>query len=318
MILLQGKGVVSGVVFGKMHFLKNGGQAITRYRVENIEAELARYKQATQLAIEQLAQLYQKALVEIGEQGALLFDVHQMMLEDDDYCDSICNIIIKQEVNAEYAVAATGDNFAKMFSQMDDSYMKARAADIKDISERLINVLAGCSSEEASLNEPSILMAEDLSPSETMQLDKDKILAFVTAGGSANSHTAILARTMGIPAVIQTENLMCAEYEGCDAIVDGGTGKVYISPDIELSAQMRDKKAKETKKQKLLAQLKGKPNITKDGKEIMVYANISNLSNLGFALENDAGGIGLFRTEFLYLESKDYPTEEEQFQVYKT
>jgi len=318
MVILQGQGVVGGVAFGKLKFFKKENQKVTRMHVQETQAELERVEQAKKVAIEQLAILYEKALGEIGEEGAMLFDVHQMMLEDEDYCDSIRNIIIRQEVNAEYAVAVTGDNFAAMFGEMDDAYMKARSADVKDISDRLINALSDQIQEAVSYDEYSILAAEDLSPSETVQMDKEKILAFVTEKGSANSHTAILARTMGIPAIIQVVDLFKNECSNCDAIVDGETGKIFINPDEETILALREKQEKEMQRKALLEGLKGKPNLTKDGKEIRVYANIGNLNDLGAVLQNDAGGIGLFRTEFIYLESKDYPTEEEQFKVYKT
>jgi phosphotransferase system enzyme I (PtsI) len=318
MIILQGTGVVGGVVFGKLRFLGNGAQEVTRQHIDDPGAEITRYESANVAATAQLGELRKKALDNVGEQGAALFEIHQMMLEDADYCDSIRNIILRQEVNAEYAVAITGDNFSQMFSQMDDAYMQARAADVNDISERLIKVLSGRESDDINFSEPVILAADDLAPSETVKLDKDKILAFITAKGSANSHTAILARTMGIPAIIQVEGLLDCRSSTDFTIVDGGTGMVYIDPDAETLALMREKQEKEMSKLALLERLKGKPNITKDGKAIMVYANIGSLSDLGAVLKNDAGGIGLFRTEFLYLESKDYPTEEEQFRAYKT
>jgi phosphotransferase system enzyme I (PtsI) len=318
MMILQGTGVVGGVVFGKLRFWSNDAQEVTRQHIDDPGAEIARYESASVAAIAQLGELCRKAQDDVGEQGAALFEIHQMMLEDADYCDSIRNVILRQEVNAEYAVAITGDNFSKIFSQMDDAYMQARAADVNDISERLIQVLSGRESDDMSFSEPVILAADDLAPSETVKLDKNKILAFITAKGSANSHTAILARTMGIPAIIQVEGLFDRQSSADFAIVDGGTGVVYIDPDAETLALMREKQEKETSKLALLEQLKGKPNITKDGKAILVYANIGSLSDLGAVLKNDAGGIGLFRTEFLYLESKDYPTEEEQFRAYKT
>jgi phosphotransferase system enzyme I (PtsI) len=318
MIILQGTGVVGGVAFGKMRFWGNAAPEVTRLHIDDPSAEISRYESANIAAIAQLDELYKKAQSAVGEQGAALFEIQQMMLEDADYCDSIRNIILRQEVNAEYAVAMTGDNFAKMFSQMDDAYMQGRAADVRDISQRLLQVLSGRETDGMSFAEPVILAAADLAPSETVKLDKNKILAFITAQGSANSHTAILARTIGIPAIIQVERLLESQSSTDFAIVDGGTGLVYLDPDAETCALMREKQAKETSKLALLAQLKGKPNITKDGKAILVYANIGSLSDLGAVLQNDAGGIGLFRTEFLYLESEDYPTEEEQFSAYKT
>jgi phosphotransferase system enzyme I (PtsI) len=319
MITLQGKYASNGVAIGRLQFLPSGKGEVVRRHVEDVEAEVARVVNAAKNAIEGLKSLYEKAVIEVGETGAQLFEIHQMMLKDDDYRDSVHNIIRLQQVNAEYAVAMTCDNFAKMFSQMDDDYMKERAADVRDVSDRLIAVLSsdmdfGC----ANTSEPSVIAAEDLSPSETVQLDKDKILAFVTAGGATNSHTSILARAMSIPAVVCAENIMKAGYNGCAVIVDGGTGTVYINPDEETLALMQKKQSEAQTKRTLLEQLKGNPNVTLDGKEIMVYANIGRLSDLGGVLQNDAGGIGLFRTEFLYLESSDFPTEEEQFQVYKT
>lgn len=317
MTVLQGKGVCGGIAFGKLSFYRRGEQEVIRVHVEDSEAEIARYEQARDRSMEQLQELYQKALHEVGEQGALLFDIHQMMLEDDDYCESITSIITQQKVNAEYAVATTGDNFSRMFAEMDDPYIKERAADVKDISERLVRVLTGRESTGVVAESPIILAADDLAPSETVQMDKSMILSFVTAGGSTNSHTAILARTMGIPAVIGVGGILSPELDGKETIVDGFTGMVYIEPDVVTLAEMEQKHAEEKRKNELLEQLKGKPNVTLDGKEILVYANIGNPGDLGAVLQNDAGGIGLFRSEFLYLESENYPTEEQQFTAYR-
>jgi phosphotransferase system enzyme I (PtsI) len=319
MIKLQAKGASNGVAIGKLRFLQSGKEDVIRRHIDDAEEEIARVVSAAKTAVEGLKALYEKAVIEVGEAGAQLFEVHQMMLEDKDYCDSIYNIIRMQQINAEYAVATTGDNFAKMFSQMDNVYMNERAADVHDVSNRLIAVLSGNTDFGGEIRgEPSVIAAEDLSPGETVQMDKDKILAFVTTGGATNSHTAILARSMAIPAVVCAESIMKAEYNGCAVIVDGSSGMVYINPDEETLALMQKKQLEEKNKRNLLERLKGKQNVTQDGKEIMVYANISKLSDLGSVLQNDAGGIGLFRTEFLYLENVDYPTEEEQFKVYKT
>jgi phosphotransferase system enzyme I (PtsI) len=318
MLKLQGKGASNGIAIGKLRFLQSGKGEVLRLHIDDASAEIDRVVNAAKKAVEGLESLYKKALSEVGEAGARIFEIHQMMMEDEDYCASVHNIIKIQQVNAEYAVAITGDNFAKMFSQMDDGYMKERAADVRDVSDRLIAVLSGNADfGEDAWTEPSVIAAEDLSPSETIRLDKKKILAFVTAGGASNSHTAILARFMNIPAVICAEGIMSAEHNGCTVIVDGGSGSVYIDPDEETLTMMREKQNEDQTKRNLLEQFKGKPNITLDGKEIMVYANIGRLSDLVDVLQNDAGGIGLFRTEFLYLESTDYPTEEEQFEIYK-
>jgi phosphotransferase system enzyme I (PtsI) len=319
MIKLQGKGASNGIAIGKLRFLQSAKGDVLHRHVDDVSAEIDRVASAAKNAVEGLKSLYKKALPEVGEAGAQIFEIHQMMLEDEDYCASVHNIIRLQQVNAEYAVAITSDNFAKMFSQMDDDYMKERAADVRDVSDRLIAVLSGNADFGGDAwNEPSIVAAEDLSPSETIRLDKDKILAFVTAGGASNSHTAILARFMDIPAVICAKGIMKAEHSGRTVIVDGGSGIVYIDPDEETLAMMMEKRNEAQTKRNLLEQFKGKPNITLDGKEIMVYANIGRLSDVGDVLQNDAGGIGLFRTEFLYLESADYPTEDEQFKVYRT
>lgn len=318
MQVFNGKGVFGGVAIGKISLYRRKQNQIKRNRIEDIPAELKRFKEAKVTAIEQLKELYNRALAEVGEANAAIFEVHQMMLEDVDYLDSIINIIKTQSVNAEYAVGTTGDNFAKIFSSMEDAYMKERAADIKDISERILTVLSGGSQQVVNTTEPVIILADDLAPSETVQLDKDKVLAFVTQLGSTNSHTAILARTMNIPALISVNMELNEEYDGVFAIVDGFTGTVYVDPDEETLAKMKKKQAEDLEKKALLLQLKGKENVTLDGKKIKIYANIGNANDVANVLKNDAGGIGLFRSEFLYLEKNDYPTEEEQFIVYKT
>lgn len=318
MIVLNGKGVFGGVAIGKISLYQKQQHQIKRYRVEDTNSEIARFEQAKKDTIAQLQGLYDKALKEVGEANAAIFEVHQMMVEDLDYCESIINIITTQNVNAEYAVGTTADNFAEMFSSMDDAYMKERAADVKDVSERIISVLSNATASSVNSDEPVIILAEDLAPSETVQLDKEKVLAFVTKFGSSNSHTAILARTMNIPAIISVDVDLTDDLNGKFAIVDGFTGTVYIDPDEETIKAMEEKRAKDLEKKELLQQLKGKENVTLDGKSINIYANIGNVSDVPSALQNDAGGVGLFRSEFLYLETSDYPTEEEQFQSYKT
>ena len=313
----QGKSVFGGVAIGRIHIFSKGQQQVKRIKVQDTEAEKKRYREAVQTAIAELQGLYDKALKEVGEANAAIFEMHQMMLMDLDYVDSIKNIITTQEVNAEYAVATTGDNFSQMFASMDDEYMRGRAADVKDISERLVSVLNGASRQQMDADEPVIVMAVDLAPSETVQMDKDKVLSFVTTQGSVNSHTAILARTMSIPALIGVDMPLDAELEGKFAIVDGDNGTVYIDPSEDVLAQMQEKKEQAEEKKQLLQQLKGKETITKDGKKIKLYANIGNSKDLAMVLQNDAEGIGLFRSEFLYLEKEDYPTENEQFMVYK-
>ena len=313
----QGKSVFGGVAIGRIHVFSKGQQQVKRIKVQDTEAEKKRYREAVQTAITELQGLYDKALKEVGEANAAIFEMHQMMLEDEDFTESIENIIDSQSVNAEYAVASTGDNFAQMFASMDDEYMRGRAADVKDISERLVSVLNGASRQQMDADEPVIVMAVDLAPSETVQMDKDKVLSFVTTQGSVNSHTAILARTMSIPALIGVDMPLDAELEGKFAIVDGDNGTVYIDPSEDVLAQMQEKKEQAEEKKQLLQQLKGKETITKDGKKIKLYANIGNSKDLAMVLQNDAEGIGLFRSEFLYLEKEDYPTENEQFMVYK-
>ena len=313
----QGKSVFGGVAIGRIHVFSKGQQQVKRIKVQDTEAEKKRYREAVQTAITELQGLYDKALKEVGEANAAIFEMHQMMLEDEDFTESVENIIDSQSVNAEYAVSSTGDNFAQMFASMDDEYMRGRAADVKDISERLVSVLNGASRQQMDADEPVIVMAVDLAPSETVQMDKDKVLSFVTTQGSVNSHTAILARTMSIPALIGVDMPLDAELEGKFAIVDGDNGTVYIDPSEDVLAQMQEKREQAEEKKQLLQQLKGKETITKDGKKIKLYANIGNSKDLAMVLQNDAEGIGLFRSEFLYLEKEDYPTENEQFMVYK-
>ena len=317
MITLTGKSVFGGVAIGKISFYKRSEKTIKREHVEDTDAEYQRFKDAQKIALDQLKKLYDKAMADVGEANAMIFEVHQMMLEDLDYVESIENIIKTQNVNAEYAIATTSDNFAQMFASMDDAYMQGRAADVKDISERLLGILSGTIDSIVQTDEPSIIAADDLAPSETVQLDKDKVLAFTTMYGSSNSHTAILARTMNIPAIIGLGEALTQEYDGKMAIVDGFTGIMYIDPDEKTMEEMKEKQQKDLEQKALLEQLKGKENITKEGQKINVYANIGNVADLGAVLKNDAGGIGLFRSEFLYLENETYPTEEQQFAVYK-
>ena len=317
MITISGKSVFGGVSIGKILFYQRNDKVIKREHVDDVDAEWKRFQDAKDQAVEQLKGLYEKALEDVGEANAMIFEIHQMMLEDLDYLESIENIIRTQEVNAEYAVATTADNFAAMFSAMDDAYMQGRAADVKDVSERVLNILSGADTGLQEMNEPCIIAADDLAPSETVQLDKSKVLGFATMYGSSNSHTAILARTMNIPAVIGLGEDLKAEYNGKDAIIDGFTGTLYIEPDEETMKAMQEKRAKDLEQRALLEQLKGKENVTKSGQKINVYANIGNVSDLGAVLKNDAGGIGLFRSEFLYLENSDFPTEEQQFAIYK-
>ena len=311
-----GKSIFKGIAIGKILFYQKGEQPVKRVKIEDTAEQIKRYEDARAKAAEQLQGLYEKALKEVGEANAAVFEVHQMMLEDDDYIDSVVNIIETQQVNAEFAVATTGDNFAKMFAEMEDDYFKARAADVKDISERMVNILSGNESGGAIGDEPVIVVAEDLAPSETVQMDKEKLLAFVTRLGSANSHTAILARTMNIPALIEVD--IKEEWNGKMAVVDGYTGTFYIDPDEETLKKMQEKKEEDIKARELLQELKGKEDITVDGKHIKLYANIGGVKDVTSVLANDAAGIGLFRSEFLYLEADNYPNEEAQFQAYKT
>lgn len=318
MTTFTGKGVYGAVAIGKISVFKKRDAEVKRVRIDDIEREKQRLEHAKAASMEQLSEIYEKALKEVGETNAAIFEIHQMMLDDDDYNESIITMIESQKVNAEYAVAKTADNFAEMFSSMDDAYMKARAADIRDISNRIISNLSGEGSEETAVNEKVIICASDLAPSETVSLDKEKVLAFVTAHGSSNSHTAILARNMNIPAVIGTgDEFLAAIKDGDAAIVDGFTGEVFIDPDEETQARLLKKQADDEKQKRLLQELKGKENITLDGTKVQIFANIGSVDHIGEVLLNDAGGIGLFRSEFLYLESSDYPTEEQQFEAYK-
>ena len=317
MIIYEGKAVFEGVAIGKLSVYKKAEQFVKREKIEDADVEISRYEEARNTAVMQLQVLYDKAVKEVGESGAEIFEAHQMMVEDGDFIDSVENIIRTQMVNAEYAVAETGDNFRKMFLEMDDEYFRGRAADIKDISERVINVLMGVGDGGIKSDEPVIVVADDLAPSETVQMDKDKILSFVTVHGSANSHTSILAKTMSIPAIIGCDIPLTDEMDGREAIVDGFEGKVYVDPDEETLAEKQKIVEKEREKKELLEQLRGKENITQDGQKINIYANIGNTKDLGLALKNDAGGIGLFRSEFIYLGSDNYPTEDEQFAIYK-
>ena len=314
----QGKSVFGGIAIGRISVFGREEQVVRRTKIEDADAELVRYAGAKAQAFTELGQLYEKALKEVGEANAAIFEVHQMMLEDDDYNESVENIIRSSMVNAEYAVASTGDNFSEMFASMDDEYMKARAADVKDISERVIRILQGQSDAAGMTDEPAIIVAKDLAPSETVQMDKDKVLSFVTVLGSLNSHTAILARTMGIPALVGAGIPVDETVDGKLGIVDGTSGVIYVDPDEQTLEEMRTKQAQELEKKRLLQELKGKENVTLDGRSIMLYANIGNSKDLATVLQNDAGGIGLFRSEFLYLERDTFPTEEEQFKTYKT
>lgn len=313
----QGKSVYKGIVMGPVAVLKKNDYQVKRARIEDPEAEVKRVKEAVEVSKKQLGRLYDKAVREVGEASAAIFEVHQMMLEDEDYLESMENMIRTELVNAEYAAAATGDNFAEMFAAMDDEYMKARSADVKDISERLVRNLSGEGDNDLSSMEPSVIVADDLSPSETVQMDKEKILAFVTVHGSTNSHTAILARMMNIPALIGVPMDLNGLKTGMTAVVDGFSGQVIFEPEEDVRKETEKRMQEEAEKQKLLEELKGKENITPDGRKINIYANIGSVGDLGYVMENDAGGIGLFRSEFLYLGRNDFPTEEEQFQAYK-
>ena len=316
MEVYQGKSIFKGIAIGKLFFYQKGEQSVKREKIQDTATEIQRYEAARQEAIDQLNVLYEKAVKEVGEVNAAVFEVHAMMLEDDDYVDSIVNIIETQRVNAEFAVATTGDNFAAMFAEMDDDYFKARAVDVKDISERLVNVLSGRNNGGDLGAEPVIVVADDLAPSETVQMDKEKLLAFVTRYGSSNSHTAILARTMNIPALIGVE--IQEDWNEKLAVVDGYEGKLYIDPEEEVLTKMRKKQREDLEARELLEQLRGKEDVTLDGKKIRLYANIGSVKDVAGVLANDAAGIGLFRSEFLYLEADDYPDEEAQFQAYKT
>lgn len=313
----QGKSVYKGIVMGPVAVLKKNDYQVKRARIEDPEAEVKRVEEAVEVSKKQLGRLYDKAVREVGEASAAIFEVHQMMLEDEDYLESMENMIRTELVNAEYAAAATGDNFAEMFAAMDDEYMKARSADVKDISERLVRNLSGEGDNDLSSMEPSVIVADDLSPSETVQMDKEKILAFVTVHGSTNSHTAILARMMNIPALIGVPMDLNGLKTGMTAVVDGFSGQVIFEPEEDVQKETEKRMQEEAEKQKLLEELKGKENVTPDGHKINIYANIGSVGDLGYVMENDAGGIGLFRSEFLYLGRNDFPTEEEQFQAYK-
>ncbi len=313
-----GKGVYGAIAMGKISVFQKQDTLIQRTSVKDTEAEKARVEAAKAAAAEQLQAIYEKALKEVGETNAQIFEIHMMMLEDDDYNESIQNIIDTQKVNAEYAVSITADNFAEMFSAMDDAYMQARAADVRDISDRIIANLTGNVAVQEDSGEKHIICADDLAPSETVSLDKDKVLAFVTAHGSSNSHTAILARNMNIPAVIGVGSDFLKEVQdGTEAIVDGFTGEIFVEPDEETRRRLLEKQQADEEKKRLLLELKGKENVTRDGTKVNIYANIGSVDNIGAVLLNDAGGIGLFRSEFLYLENNDYPNEEQQFLAYK-
>ena len=317
MISIQGKGVSTGVAMGPLYYYQRAKSVIRRITVVDTAAEWDRFKAAQKKAIEQLGELYEKALKEAGEEAAFLFETHQMMAEDDDYVEAIEGLIKEEQLNAEAAVTDTAAQFADMFAQMEDTYMQARAADVKDVSGRIIGILTGVVQGGIDSPVPVILAADDLAPSETVQLDKSKILAFVTEGGSGSSHTAILARTMGIPAIIGVGDQLKPEYEGRDCIVDGATGTVILDADEATKAVMMAKREEQLKRQKLLEQLKGQPNVTKDGQSIKVFCNIGNPEDVPVVLSNDGGGVGLFRSEFLYLNCSDYPSEDYQFEAYK-
>lgn len=317
MNVYQGKSVFGGIAIGHLCVYQKGEQQVTRQKIEDVKAEVKRFQVAREAAQAQLGELYDKAVKEVGEANAAIFEMHQMLLEDEDYQDSVENIIRTQQVNAEYATAVTSDHFSSMFAEMDDDYMKERAADIRDISERVIANLNGENKSKVVTDEPVIILADDLAPSETVQLEKDKVLSFVTVHGSVNSHTAILARTMGIPALVSTEMDLTQDLDGKLAVVDGNHGTIYVDPDAETMEKMKTLKKEEEEKKELLQTFKNKESITLDGKRVLTYANIGNVKDLALVLQNGAEGIGLFRSEFLYLESETYPTEEEQFEVYK-
>ena len=317
MVVCQGKSVLKGIAIGKIYLYEKQEYVLEQKQVADAEAEVARFEAAEETAIGQLDDLYEKALAEAGEEQAMIFDVHKMMLDDGDYLDAITGLIRSEKVNAEYAVHTTGEQFAAVFASMDDDYMKARSADVKDISGRVIRILAGIGDGSIASEEPVILLADDLTPSETVSLDKSKILAFVTRNGSANSHTAILARSMNIPALVQTDVELLKEYHGMDAVVDGLDGKLYLDPEEAVLAELVQKKEACGRERAELEKLIGLDNVTRDGRKINVYANIGSPEDVDKVLLNDAGGIGLFRSEFLYLGREDYPSEEEQFEIYK-
>ena len=313
-----GKSVFGGIAIGKIMVYEKGEHQVKRVKITDAEAEKNRYYEAVETAFKQLGELHDKALREVGEANAAIFEIHQMMLEDDDYKESVEHIIESQMVNAEYAIAQTGDNFSQMFAAMDDEYMRGRAADVKDITERLLGILSGNTGSGVDADEPVIMVAEDLAPSETVQMDKSKILSFVTQKGSVNSHTAILARTMGIPALIGSDIVIDESLNGKLGVVDGTNGVVYIEPDEATLSAMQEEQRKDNEKKALLQELKGKEDVTLDGKKIKIYSNIGNIKDLANVIANDAAGIGLFRSEFIYLESDTFPTEEEQFNIYRT
>lgn len=313
-----GKSVFGGIAIGKIMVYEKGEHQVKRVKVTDAESEKNRYYEAVETAFKQLGELHDKALREVGEANAAIFEIHQMMLEDDDYKESVEHIIESQMVNAEYAIAQTGDNFSQMFAAMDDEYMRGRAADVKDITERLLGILSGNTGSGVDADEPVIMVAEDLAPSETVQMDKSKILSFVTQKGSVNSHTAILARTMGIPALIGSDIVIDESLNGKQGVVDGTNGVVYIEPDEATLSAMQEEQRKDNEKKALLQELKGKEDVTLDGKKIKLYSNIGNIKDLANVIANDAAGIGLFRSEFIYLESDKFPTEEEQFNIYRT
>ena len=313
-----GKSVFGGIAIGKIMVYEKGEHQVKRVKITDAEAEKNRYYEAVERAFKQLGELHDKALREVGEANAAIFEIHQMMLEDDDYKESVEHIIESQMVNAEYAIAQTGDNFSQMFAAMDDEYMRGRAADVKDITERLLGILSGNTESGVDADEPVIMVAEDLAPSETVQMDKSKILSFVTQKGSVNSHTAILARTMGIPALIGSDIVIDESLNGKLAVVDGTNGVVYVEPDEATLSAMQEEQRKDNEKKALLQELKGKEDVTLDGKKIKLYSNIGNIKDLANVIANDAAGIGLFRSEFIYLESDTFPTEEEQFNIYRT
>ena len=313
-----GKSVFGGIAIGKIMVYEKGEHQVKRVKITDAEAEKNRYYEAVEIAFKQLGELHDKALREVGEANAAIFEIHQMMLEDDDYKESVEHIIESQMVNAEYAIAQTGDNFSQMFAAMDDEYMRGRAADVKDITERLLGILSGNTGSGVDADEPVIMVAEDLAPSETVQMDKSKILSFVTQKGSVNSHTAILARSMGIPALIGSDIVIDESLNGKLGVVDGTNGVVYIEPDEATLSAMQEEQRKDNEKKALLQELKGKEDVTLDGKKIKLYSNIGNIKDLANVIANDAAGIGLFRSEFIYLESDTFPTEEEQFNIYRT
>lgn len=317
MITLQGKGVFGGIAIGEIAFFKRDSGVVQRKKVEDPQAEIQRFENAKAKAIEELGELYDKAVSEVGESNGMLFQTHQFMLEDLDYVEAIENMIQTQSVNAEYAVSVTGDNFSQMFASMDDDYMRERAADVKDISARVVKILTGAGESGLVTDKPVILASDDLAPSETVQLNKDMVLSFVTQGGSTNSHTAILAKTMNIPAIIGIGDALDEKYEGKEAIVDGANGCLIIEPDEETMKEYQAKKQEYLAQQELLQQFRGKETVSLDGQKVKLYANIENASDIGAVIKNDAAGIGLFRSEFLYLENDNFPTEEEQFKVYK-